>query len=385
MKIKCGKWNWKLIFPFIYSASLFSRSFSSNYPSNNPFLPLILLSLSQLSIGLQKLFSFCYHKIQKDEDEEYSVYDELNNFKLKKKKEIIILCLLGFINLYVCHFLLLGEDNNPMKPSRFQRETIIYGMIIFYIINLCMYSYYKGRHFTVSSAIFIFTAITFTIMWFLLPFKLIPTSTSTIIIHIILFILFEAFFVAKHIIEQKIISNLILSPYCIVFYEGIGSLIGLVILLLLYDYIGCFGIFDVCSKEEYIHPLKYIISSFKNYKYILIFLPCSIIIELFIIITVKYLSIMERSVFNMLFALVRLICNMNNDIEIYGWVLFVIIIILCVNVIFWDLVFLERIEVLFCQLDRDIYKPKPEPPLPDDYKILKLEKPEIDEQNVQYF
>ena len=129
----------------------------------------------------------------------------------------------------------------------------------------------------------------------------------------------------------------------------------------LYKYIGCFSIFDVCSKKEYIHPFFSLGSSFTNYKYILIFVPCSILIELFIILTAKYRPIMDRSIYNLLFAFVRLVINMNDDIEIYGAGLFTMNILLNVIAIFWCLVYQEQIEVLYCNLDKDIYRPDPGP------------------------
>ena len=369
MIIQCGKWNWRIIFPFIYSASLFSRSFSSSFPSNNPFLPLILVTLSQLSIGIATRFLLCNESY-----EEYSFKDLLlTNSKNIKIIRILWVYFLGFINLFIIHFLLLREGNLLMKPYLFQRETIIYGIIFsIFLYNLIIIgSYHRGIHQKVSIAFFIDIIIALTIVWFLVPFRQIHTNVSDIIIQIIILVISEAFFVTKHLIEQKMLYDYYMCPYSIVLCEGIGSLLGLGVLMILYKFIGCFSIFDVCSKEEYIYPFTSLIRSFTNYKYILMFLPCSILIELFIILTAQYRAIIERSIFNLLFAFIRLVTNMNSDIEIYGIALFIMNIILNVIAFFWSLVFLEYIELRFCDLNRDIYKPEPGPLPTDDILIKK--------------
>ena len=363
MKIKCGKWNWTMIYPFIYSASLFCRSFSSSFPSNNPFLPLILVSLSQLSIGIAELYSHCQRKKDKLNDK-FSRFTDSKEDSIIQKIQKLVSCLLGFINLFIIHFLLLRDGNLLMKPFLFQRETILFGIIFwifFYRIIFIPDRRRRGIHQKVSIAFFIDIIFILTIVWFLVPFRQIKTKSSDIIIQIIILVIFEAFFVSKHLIEQKIFDVYYISPYTIVFFEGIGSLIGLGVLMGLYKYIGCFSIFDVCSKKEYIHPFSSLPSSFTNYKYILIFVPCSILIELFIILTAKYRPIMDRSIYNLLFAFVRLVINMNDDIEIYGAGLFTMNILLNVIAIFWCLVYQEQIEVLYCNLDKDIYRPDPGP------------------------
>ena len=66
MLISIGNVNWHLIFPAMYSLSLFFRRFTHFFPPKSPFLTLLIITLSQLSFGILELISLSLQKKKRE-------------------------------------------------------------------------------------------------------------------------------------------------------------------------------------------------------------------------------------------------------------------------------------------------------------------------------
>ena len=113
-----------------------------------------------------------------------------------------------------------------------------------------------------------------------------------------------------------------ISPYKLVFIEGIGNLCCFIVIMVFYDYIGCFRVFSSCQNIEYVYPFKYFKESFTNYKYLLLMIPTTFWVDVFIILTLKYLTPTFRPMFDMFWVFISLVFNLNEDIDNYGFPLF---------------------------------------------------------------
>ena len=357
MLISIGKVSWKLVFPIIYSIGVFCRKFSFYFPPKSPFLTQLLIIASQLLVGLLELVSFFRYR-EKSLITNKDTFEDPNDFNfLKKKKEfnlinILIPFCLGFISLYLVHFIMIRDVN--IKGFTFERETYLFGLI--YCICLEHFIFYKHmyRHKKLSLTLIIVLTFIISVIWILFPFKKMETKTSDILVEICFLIVTEVFFVTKHNIEKYLMDKRYLSPFKLVFIEGIGGLFCFFVIMLFYDYIGCYNIFKSCQKVEYLFPFTYLKESFSNYQYILIFLSFSLLVDIFIILTLKYFSPIFRPMFDMIWVFISFVFNLNRDIEAYGIFLFGINIVLYLLIIVSELIYTEIVVLNFWKFDKDI-------------------------------
>ena len=125
MLISIGKVSWKLVFPIIYSISVFCRRFSTNFPPKSPLLTLLLIIVSQLLIGILELISiFRLHtKKSISNNKTIEIQNEFSFIKHKRELNLINIILpffLGFFNLYLVHILMI-RDVLYIKAFTFER------------------------------------------------------------------------------------------------------------------------------------------------------------------------------------------------------------------------------------------------------------------------
>ena len=296
MLISIGNANWHLIFPAMYSLSLFFRRFTHFFPPKSPFLTLLIITLSQLSFGILELISLSLQKKKREATlKNVNGLEILDRFSFLKPepeethniKNIISAFFLGFFCHYAVHFVMMRGNFIHLESFTFERETLIFGLLYCIAIEYLLFYKQMYKHKKFSLCLLVFFTIIISIIWCLVPFKKIHHTASEILIEIFLLILTELFFTTKHNMEKLLMDKRYISPYKLVFIEGIGNLCCFIVIMVFYDYIGCFRVFSSCQNIEYVYPFKYFKDSFTNYKYILLMIPTTFGVDVFIILTLK--------------------------------------------------------------------------------------------------
>ena len=233
MLISIGNVNWHLIFPAMYSLSLFFRRFTHFFPPKSPFLTLLIITLSQLSFGILELISLSLQKKKREATlKNFNDLEILDRFSFLKPepeethniKNIISAFFLGFFCHYAVHFVMMRGNFIHLGSFTFERETLIFGLLYCIAIEYLLFYKQMYKHKKYSLCLLVFFTIIISIIWCLVAFKKIDHTPSEILIEIFFLILTELFFTTSKyskyssIIFLLNISNVMLFIFFLYLY-----------------------------------------------------------------------------------------------------------------------------------------------------------------------
>lgn len=370
MLISLGKISPQLLCPFLYTFFCFFRSFAYMEDIKNPFIPILLSSIAELSMGLLEFISIKRqdNKIRnKEKDQSITEETEVstNHFDfliqepqkeeaLMTKRVYIIIIITSVLNSFVCFLIFAKEDLLSKSSFNFQNEIRVISML--YLMFLCYFVFKNefNKHQVLSVSIISFFCLVLSIIWYQYIYTTSTMVKSDIIREIIFLMGCDLFFSTKHTIEKWLMDTKFISPYKLLFLEGIFCLISDIIIMILFSFIHCFNVFEICDNINSTSLWQGLKNSFAHFTFILIFFFGSVGIELFITLTNKYFSSAYRPMFDIILTFISLIKNSNDEIDKYPLSIFVIKIVLYILILIACLIYNEIIILRFCGLDTDI-------------------------------
>ena len=288
MIISIGNLNYNFLFPVIYTFSYCIRQLSFNYPPTSPYLIPFLFTISKLSIGILEIV---INKHYRKQDSQYIITEDknietiqFNHTKLipqyiRNKVTIIIFCFLYIIVSFLINGVFIRQF---FTKFYFEKELFLYMILLSIGLEYFFEKTKKGKHQKMSICLFFGLTILITVVQF----------SSINSVSYFLLMAFEFYVTFQNYIERYIMSRFTVSPYILLFYEGILNIV-VFLLLILFDAIYSIFYSNYFPNDKTIASFNTFINSFKNYKLLLLFFPSTLLIDIFLILTIESLSIMS--------------------------------------------------------------------------------------------
>ena len=366
--ISLGKLSLQLLCPLLYTLFCFLRSFAYLEDIKNPFIPILLSSMAELSLGMLELISIKRQNNKLSNKEkpvteekevstnhfDFLIQDSQKEVALMTRKVYAIIIMVSVFNSFVCFLIFAKEDLLSKSSFNFQNEIRVISML--YLMFLCYFifknEFHKHQVFSVSIiSLFCFVL---SVIWYQYVYTTSTMNKSDIIKEIIFLMVCDLFFSTKHTIEKWLMDTKFISPYRLLFLEGIFCFISDIIIMILFSYIHCFNVFEICDNINNTSLWQGLKNSFIHFTFILLFFFGSAGIELFITLTNKYFTPAYRPMFDIILTFISLLKNSGDEISNYPIGIFIIKIILYVLIMIACLIYNEIIILRFCGLDTDI-------------------------------
>ena len=359
--IKFGKISSLLLFPLSYTIFCTLRGRSENLTPpkmyNIPFVTNILSAFGELSIGILEIISRIRQSSSNNRQNNKQLLDNkktslVNDSTIKKKgitiKTLLIIFGISLSNYIVCFIAFYKESHKEYKKSNYQNEFKFLGVIYLSYICVKLLKQDLGRHHIFSLLIIGICHILLSLVnIFLVENE--STTISDYFISFLILLICDMYFSSKHCVERWVMQNLFISPYMLLFVEGIFSIIVNIIFMGILSVIPCK--IDYCALISSMFSFSKFFEDIPNIGYyVLLFFPCSIGIELFITLTNLYLSPAYRPIFDALSSLISIFFFLNN-INVLPFILKIVIYLI---IVFVCLVFNEIIIISIWRLDENV-------------------------------
>ena len=362
MLIQFGELSINLVFPLIYGLSCYFRSFSYKDDPTNPFISIILSSICEISIGILELISYFLRKRKKTNNDS-NIVNTTYNFSFINHKEsndsyinhriktYSIIFLISLTNSLFCLLIFSLESQPEFTTYNFQNEIRFVG--IFYVLFLSskIFKITLYFHHKVSICMILISTILLSIFGILTFDKKGPLST---LCKFGLMLLCDLYFSSKHTVEKVLMDNYFISPFYLLFIEGICSIIVNISIIGVFSQINCSTVLGFCTMGNKIFNFTKFISYIRNHPtFCIVFFIFSIGVELFITLTIKIYTPAYTPIFDFLSTFLGLFSNLpqtNKEIPT-----FICKTILYVVIGFASLLFNEIIILTFCGLNNDIH------------------------------
>ena len=392
MFIRLGHVSYKLIYPFLYAVFTFAKAVAYRLVNqsesetknegtialNNPYIALLFCSLAQLTIGIFEIISkLRQHNYSKEKQREKEKQNNKTTFIVTSDSEDIIIDEedkkrvadtsnhrnLNYLNYIAIVLLACGnslfslvifafEKNPTLSKFNFQYEIKFIGF--FYVIALCskVFKTEFHRHHILSIVIIVILEFVLTII----SISIINQSTieSKFILAItmkcLLILLCDFYFSSRYVTEKWLMDKKYISPYYLLFLEGlISTVLNLSLMGLFtsfkcdFNYLG-----DFCGRRVTLFDFSVFFGDIKtHWLYVLSFYIISAGIELFITLSNKNTTPAYRPIFDMLPAILGLFLYMDNSYILIKFLIYCVI-------IFATLIYNEIVILHFCGLDVNI-------------------------------
>lgn len=361
MLIHFGELSINLIFPLVYGLSCYFRSFSYKDDPANPFISIILSAFAEISIGILEVVSYFLRKKMKksrNSDAVKTTYNfsfidhkQNNSYINHKFKTYSIIFSLSFTNSLFSLLIFSLESQSEFTTYNFQNEIRFFG--IFYVLYLSskVFKITLYFHHKVSICIILLSTIFLSILGiFTIESKNIVLTLSKFA----LMLLCDLYFSSKHTVEKILMDNYFISPFYLLFIEGIFSSFINVSILGVFSQINCSPIIGFCAVGNKIFSFSKFFSDVKNHPtFCTVFFIFSVGVELFVTLTNKIYTPAYTPIFDFLSTFLGLFSNIpqeNNEIPA-----FICKAILYIAIGFASLLFNEIVILAFWGLNNDIH------------------------------
>lgn len=363
--IKFGKISSLLIFPLLYSVFCVFRGLSDRVgppkEENLPFVTTILSSFAELSIGILEIIS----RIRQSTSNNREINKQLlenkkpsldNKSSIKNKgitiKSLLIIFGISLSNYVACFFAFYRESHERYKSFNYQNEFKFLGVIYLSFICIKLLKQDLGRHHIFSLIIIGICHILLSLVNITLVEKKIESDgVSDYFISLAILLICDMYFSTKHCLERWMMQNMFISPYMLIFIEGLFSVIVNIIFMGVLSGINCRIKFCLNNSTKTVFNFGDFFNNISNIgHYILLFFLCSIGIELFIMLTNLYLSPAYRPIFDALSSLISIFFSLR-DISVLPIILKIIIYLI---IGFACLVFNEIIILSFWKMAENV-------------------------------
>ena len=362
MLFKFGSISIYLLIPLAYLVSCVLRSNQTLFTKgpesfNLPFFSTILSAFGELTAGILEIISRIRQKKNgnnpKVNETISSIHPGITSLDKEQKhleiKHIFIFFGMSLTN-YIITFLTFFHEQNPaLTKYNLQYEFKFIGII--YVSFLCtklLKQDFQKHH--ILSLIVIGVCLLFV---GLINILAIEHFDVYYIVSFFLLLFCDMYFSSKHCLERWLMHSEFISPFLLLFIEGIFSFIIGMSSFVSLSYIPCPKIGQFCQNKEYMFNLEDFLKDItvERISYSILFSLFSFSIELFIVLTSFYFSPAYRPIFDVIGTVCGLFFTLKDSVDpiIFSVkLLFYLIIVICC------LIFNEIIIIKAWGLDQGI-------------------------------
>ena len=347
MLFSFGSISIKLLIPLAYLISCVLRSNQGTFSSvpktyNLPFFSTILSAFGQLSAGFLELISRTRQKKDNIDyrnsmsNESFSTNTLITRIQRKHKnitiKYLIIIYGISLSNYIISFVTFYHEQNSSLKKYNLQYEFKFIGII--YVSFLCvklLKQDFQKHH--ILSLIVIGVCL---LCVGLVNILSIEELDMNYLKSFFILLGCDMYYSSKHCLERWLMHSEFISPFLLLFIEGIFSIIIGLCSFFILSYIPCFGEFcqgNGSSKMFFFVTFKDdITANSGRIIYFIFFYLFSLSIEVFMELTILYFSPAYRPIFDVIGTVCVLFFTLNenaNPLIFCGKLFFYLIIVLC--------------------------------------------------------
>ena len=354
MLFKFGSISIYLLIPLTYLISCVLRSNQTLFTKgpetfNLPFFSTILSAFGELTAGILEIISRIR---QKTNNENPKVNERLSSIHIRistlekesKHLEIKHVFIIFGISLsnYIITFLTFFHEQNPVLTKyNLQYEFKFIGII--YVSFLCIKLLKQDfqKHHILS---LIVIGVCLLVVGIVNIFA-IEHFDVYYIVSFFLLLFCDMYFSSKHCLERWLMHSEFISPFLLLFLEGIFSFIIGMSSFVSLSYIPCPNIGQFCKEKEYMFNLNDFLKDItvERISYFILFYLFSFSIELFITLTNLYFSPAYRPIFDVIGTVCGLLFTLKDSLDpmIFSVKLFFYLIIVLCCLIFNEIVIIN--------------------------------------------
>jgi hypothetical protein len=426
MSISFGKISPLLTIPLTYALATQARMyiFSSNLvPKNNsPFNSTFISSFAMITIGILEIISQYRQKHEKEEKDlpsklipefqdddmsssekashEGKTYSEEHTSKgfltylpfmaessgkqsshTISSVEFSIIFLIALTNFAV-NFIVF-DISAPLKIDELNLDMEITFIGFLYVCILCskILKQEFHKHHKVSLIIILICECILAILTFIVYFFNKERQSFLKFGAFILWLLFcDIYFSTKHTTEKWLMDKRYISPFLLMFIEGVFSLLINILAMVILSFVPCYQDKETsyCYKQNVFELEKLKDLFIKNYIFVILFYISSIVVELCMTLTNKIYSPTYRPTFDCLFSFVPLLYHFYSEDHSMMLTYFVFLakVVLYIVIIFCCMMFNEIVVVNIYGLNKD---------LKEEIKKRAIKEYDIDKSNLGHY